>query len=330
MCRPYGPAAARATRPADGRRHRSGAAAVRGGPGCPAVIRRRTPRPAASRCSALVLAACSSPAGTAPASPTPRSTTSTPALDDAVRPRTVAPPARRHDPNARVAAALARLDRRAQVAQLFVVGVPLDRPGGRRRPGPRRASAGVFLAGRSTLSAADLASVTAGWQALAAGPRPVDGRRPGGRPACRPSRAPGFALLPTRADAGRRCRPAALAGLAAGMGASLHSAGREPRPGPGGRRGAGRHRARQRADRASSTGSTAAPRAAVGAGGRHGRRRAGRARASPRRSSTSRAWAGSAGNTDTSRRHRHRDHGRGRPGARSSADAGRAPPPTRS
>src|SRR5215208_1471376 len=62
-----------------------------------------------------------------------------------------------------VAAALADLDERGQVAQLFVVGVQLDD----LSPGAELAGSGVgglFLAGRSQSPAADLAEVTGGWQ----------------------------------------------------------------------------------------------------------------------------------------------------------------------
>jgi beta-N-acetylhexosaminidase len=124
--------------------------------------------------------------------------------------------------DARVAAALARLDRRAQVGQLFMAGVPLsDLAGGAAVV--RSGVGGVFLAGRSTRSVGDLASVTARWQALTRGPRLwVAADQEGGL--VQTLKGPGFALLPTARTQGA-LSPAALAGLAEGIGHSLHGAG---------------------------------------------------------------------------------------------------------
>jgi beta-N-acetylhexosaminidase len=168
-----------------------------------------------------VLSACSSPSTPPAASSTrpivgPSVPSSTPASSS---PPVVAPPT---GDDARVAAALARLDRRAQVGQLFVAGVPLaDLAAGAAVV--RSGVGGVFLAGRSTRSAADLASITAGWQALTHGPRLwVGADQEGGL--VQTLKGPGFDRLPTARQQGAMA-PAALAGLAAGMGQSLHRAG---------------------------------------------------------------------------------------------------------
>jgi len=68
-----------------------------------------------------------------------------------------------------VDAALAGLDRRAQVAQLFVAGVPLEDLDG----GDALAESGVgglFMAGRSTAPATELAATAQRWQSLSPGP----------------------------------------------------------------------------------------------------------------------------------------------------------------
>jgi beta-N-acetylhexosaminidase len=124
---------------------------------------------------------------------------------------------------AQVTAALAALDRRAQVAQLFVVGVPLS--------GLSAADAlvaggvgGVFLHGRSTASPADLAAVTGRWASAAPGGlRPwVAADQEGGQ--VQTLQGPGFGDLPSALDQGR-LPPDQLAALADGMGASLDQAG---------------------------------------------------------------------------------------------------------
>ena len=172
-----------------------------------------------------VLAACSSTSGhptasssapvvgpTVPGTQPPRST----------EPSTPLPSATPSALDARVTAALATLDRRAQVEQLFVAGVPLaDLTSGAAVV--RSGVGGVFLAGRSTRSVTDLASVTAGWQALTHGPRLwVAADQEGGL--VQTLKGPGFALLPTARTQGALA-PASLAGLAEGMGRSLHRAG---------------------------------------------------------------------------------------------------------
>ena len=117
-----------------------------------------------------VLAACTStggrPAASSSAPPGPTTATSTAATE----PPTPLPSTPATELDARVAAALATLDRRARVEQLFVAGVPLtDLAAG--AASVRSGVGGVFLAGRTTRSVTDLASVTAGWQALTHGPR---------------------------------------------------------------------------------------------------------------------------------------------------------------
>ena len=123
---------------------------------------------------------------------------------------------------AAVSTALAGLDRRARVAQLFVVGVRLDDLG----PGTALAGSGVggiFLAGRSRASAGDLGGVVASWQAAAPGPRLwVAADQEGG--AVQTLRGPGFDVLPPALEQGA-LPPAALARLADGLGGSLMAAG---------------------------------------------------------------------------------------------------------
>ena len=161
----------------------------------------------------LLLAACSSDARTADSGPTsPSATTS------------AAPSAgpSRGGPEDLVDTALAELDRRAQVAQLFLVGVPLDDLGAGESL-VRDGVGGVFLAGRSEAAAAELATTTAAWQSLAPGPAlwiAVD--QEGGE--VQALKGPGFERLPSALDQGR-LPPGELAALADGLGAALSSAG---------------------------------------------------------------------------------------------------------
>jgi len=124
------------------------------------------------------------------------------------------------DQRAQVTAALAGLDRRAQVAQLFVVGVPLgDLPSGDQLAAD--GVGGVFLRGRSAAPATELAAATGRWTA---GPlRPwVATDQEGG--AVQALSGPGFRDLPPALDQGRL--PAGeLAALADGAGADLAAAG---------------------------------------------------------------------------------------------------------
>ena len=78
-------------------------------------------------------------------------------------------PAPGGDPEQQVSAALDGLDRRARIAQLFVVGVPADQPG-RGADLAGQGVGGTFLAGRPPASAAELARLTAGWQERSTGP----------------------------------------------------------------------------------------------------------------------------------------------------------------
>jgi beta-N-acetylhexosaminidase len=121
-----------------------------------------------------------------------------------------------------VEAALADLDRREQVAQLIVVGVALTdlSPAGEFVP---QGVGGVFLQGRSSIPADELAAETARWAESAPGPRPWVGvDQEGG--AVQTLSGPGFADLPSAARQGRM--PAEeLVALADDMGASLSSAG---------------------------------------------------------------------------------------------------------
>ena len=125
-------------------------------------------------------------------------------------------------PEDAVAAALAGLDRRAQIAQLFVAGVRLEELAvgeGLARSGV----GGIFLAGRSDAAAADLAATVTVWQSSAPGPGLwVAADQEGG--AVQTLRGPGFEPLPSALEQG--AMPAGeLAALADRMGAALQSAG---------------------------------------------------------------------------------------------------------
>ena len=182
----------------------------------------RTPacRRAGTALLAVVLAllpGCSAggDAGGAP----PRTTTSRSAAPSA--PATTSPAPVSED-EVLVTEALAGLDRRAQVSQLFVAGVPLDD----LASGDELAAAGVgglFLAGRSSASAADLAVTTGRWQSLAPGPGLwVAADQEGGL--VQSLKGPGFDRLPPAVTQGT-LPPPELAALADRMGASLREAG---------------------------------------------------------------------------------------------------------
>jgi beta-N-acetylhexosaminidase len=121
-----------------------------------------------------------------------------------------------------VAAALARMDTRTRVAQLFVVGVPLTGLGAGDAL-VQQGVGGVFLAGRSTVSATALAQTTGRWVGEAPGPRPwISTDMEGGQ--VQTLSGPGFGRFPTAVAQGQ-LPPAELAGLAGNLGAALHSAG---------------------------------------------------------------------------------------------------------
>jgi beta-glucosidase-like glycosyl hydrolase len=170
-------------------------------------------------CLLALLAGCSP--GTEPGSSASRSTA-----------RTSGPPpapttsAAATDPvsdvEARVARAVARMDRRTRVAQLFVAGVRLDHlAAGAELAGT--GVGGIFLAGRSRAAATDLAATVAGWQSAAPGPDLwVAADQEGGQ--VQALRGPGFDVLPPALQQGALPAPE-LAGLADRLGASLISAG---------------------------------------------------------------------------------------------------------
>ena len=160
----------------------------------------------------LLLSACSS-GGSRPS----EETSATAAASRSPAPTTAAT-----GPEAQVAAALAGLDRRGQVAQLFVAGVPLDDLGSGEEL-VRGGVGGIFLAGRSTAAVADLAATTGRWQSGAPGPRLwVAADQEGGD--VQALQGPGFDRLPPAVDQGD-LPPDQLAALAAGIGASLRGAG---------------------------------------------------------------------------------------------------------
>ena len=96
----------------------------------------------------------------------PPSTSTSTSESPAPAPATPAPGG---DPEQQVSAALDGLDRRARIAQLFVVGVPADQTDrGAELAG--QGVGGTFLAGRPPASADELAGLTAGWQERSTGP----------------------------------------------------------------------------------------------------------------------------------------------------------------
>ncbi|HEX2073737.1 MAG TPA: glycoside hydrolase family 3 N-terminal domain-containing protein [Geodermatophilus sp.] len=171
---------------------------------------------AAGALAALLLAGCgtASPPGTEAASTSATRTTPP-------RPGPGAEPAEALQ--RQVESALGGLDRRGQVAQLFVVGVPLDGLALGDELVRDVGVGGVFLAGRSDAPAEDLAAATREWSELAEGPDPwVAVDQEGG--AVQSLRGPGFEPLPSAADQGR-LPPDQLHTLADRLGASLATAG---------------------------------------------------------------------------------------------------------
>jgi beta-N-acetylhexosaminidase len=174
----------------------------------------RRPAPPALLCALLLLAGCSS-GPTSPASETPAaSSTSTGApTSDSRRPAT---------PDQQATAALDALDERSRVAQLFLVGVPLDDlPSGDALA--EAGMGGLFMAGRSEAPATELAATTRRWQDRAPGPPLwIAADQEGG--AVQTLQGPGFTRLPSALDQGA-LPPAQLAALTDRLGAELAAAG---------------------------------------------------------------------------------------------------------
>ncbi|WP_104525870.1 glycoside hydrolase family 3 N-terminal domain-containing protein [Blastococcus atacamensis] len=125
-------------------------------------------------------------------------------------------------PQDRIGAVLQELDRREQVAQLFVAGVPLDDLDSGRDV-VRDGVGGVFLHGRTTASAEDLAAHTSEWQEAAPGPGLwVAADQEGGL--VQTFKGPDFELLPTALEQGR-LPDAELRALGERMGAAMSAAG---------------------------------------------------------------------------------------------------------
>jgi beta-glucosidase-like glycosyl hydrolase len=174
---------------------------------------RRRPLPALLGALVLTLAtACSS------GQPGPPAAAGSPASPSSE----AAAPSTPSGPELQVEDVLAGLDRRQQIAQLFVTGVPLDD----LASGDALVAdgvGGIFLAGRSEAPATDLAAATARWQSAAPGPALwVAADQEGG--AVQSLTGPGFDRLPPAAAQGDL--PAdQLGALAERMGAALHGAG---------------------------------------------------------------------------------------------------------
>jgi beta-glucosidase-like glycosyl hydrolase len=131
-------------------------------------------------------------------------------------------PAPGGDPEQQVSAALDGLDRRARIAQLFVVGVPADHPG-RGADLAGEGVGGTFLAGRPAASAAELARLTGGWQERRTGPGlwiAVD--QEGG--SVQSLKGAGFDRLPPATEQGD-LPPDRLSALATTLGTQLAGAG---------------------------------------------------------------------------------------------------------
>ncbi|RBY90410.1 glycoside hydrolase family 3 protein [Blastococcus sp. TBT05-19] len=125
-------------------------------------------------------------------------------------------------PDDRVGAVLEELEPRERVAQLFVAGVPLDDLGSGGEI-VRTGVGGVFLHGRTTATAEELASRTSAWQEEAPGPGLwVAADQEGGL--VQTFKGPDFELLPTAVVQGRLPDPE-LRALGDRMGASMNAAG---------------------------------------------------------------------------------------------------------
>ena len=159
-----------------------------------------------------------SPAPTGTAEPTTAAPSASAAAAPSATPSSGAPQSAAQQ----VEAALAGMSREQQIAQLFLVGVPLDdvQQGDDLAD---RGVGGIFLAGRSQVPADQLAGVTAAWQE-AAGPTDlwVAVDQEGGN--VQTLSGPGFGELPAAEDQAR-LPEAGLEELADGLGASLSGAG---------------------------------------------------------------------------------------------------------
>jgi len=168
-------------------------------------------------CALVLLTSCSSGAPM-----TSATTTSGASSTSASAPTSESAPAEATTPEQQATAALEALDERARVAQLFLVGVPLDD----LASGDALAEDGVgglFLAGRSEAPATELAETTQRWQALAPGPELwIAADQEGG--AVQTLKGPGFTRLPSATDQGA-LPPAELSAQAGRMGAELAAAG---------------------------------------------------------------------------------------------------------
>ena len=152
------------------------------------------------RAAACIVLICLAAACTSTDSGPRRATQQTAAPSSATATATE-PPVRPED--VKVDAALAGLDRRQQVAQLFVVGVPLDDIGAGDTLVAEARVGGVFLQGRSRAAAGELAATHRAVGLDRPGATAVGGRGPGGRP------GPGAVAAP---DFRRSRRPSSRAG----------------------------------------------------------------------------------------------------------------------
>jgi beta-glucosidase-like glycosyl hydrolase len=171
----------------------------------------------------LLLASLAAGCATTPAAETTRDAASTSETTEAPTPPADPAATRQAELEAQVDKALATLDRDAQLAQLFVVGVHLDELPTADPLVRDSKVGGIFLRGRSTASAAELAETTGRWNSLASGPAPwIAADQEGGQ--VQTLRGSGFGKLPP-ASAQGQLPPDQLAAVADSLGASLASAG---------------------------------------------------------------------------------------------------------
>ncbi|TFV45437.1 glycoside hydrolase family 3 N-terminal domain-containing protein [Blastococcus sp. TF02A_35] len=174
----------------------------------------RGPLLPALACVALLapLAGCASTETRTAASTASR----TPSPPDAASPEAASPAAGPVD------AALAGLDRRERIAQLFVTGVPLDDLA-RGEAVVREQVGGVFLHGRSSAAPDELAAHTSAWQEAVTGPGLwVAADQEGGL--VQTFKGPGFERLPTAVEQGHLPDPE-LRALGERLGAAMRAAG---------------------------------------------------------------------------------------------------------
>src|SRR5687767_8904666 len=150
----------------------------------------------------LVLSSLATGCGATPTTEPTRDVASSSRPTQAPTPPADPAAARQAELEAKVDKSLATLDRDAQLAQLFVVGVSLDELPTADPLVRDSKVGGIFLRGRSTASAAKLAETTGRWNSLAPGPAPwVAADQEGGQ--VQTLSGSGFGKLPPAAEQGQ-------------------------------------------------------------------------------------------------------------------------------